>query len=337
MKSGTSLRVRHIVGRLEKGDELIHTLRQLCARERIRAATFQGIGVLTSVDLQSFDAITKEYKPCFGVENTVELLNLTGNVSTLGKETIINANATIGYSAYGQRHVVGGHLAAAKALVVELQLTVYDDLSIERTYDAATGLPLWNRFGQEQVERPATPEPAAPASSPEVAEEEDLAAVGVHVAKPKSEPTIIRRTLAPKESEEIAAPAKAEPVKKTKKAKKAAPAADKQAWSEAVQKAQQVESFAKLDIPEGKAPKRRSTFIDEDDDLVPEPGDILIHPTLERCRVIRIEDEESVFIRSLKRGVSAKTRKLSLQFFELELVDEEGDNLVYKLTKSRRR
>ena len=54
MKYGTSLRVRHLVGRCEKGEEFIDALGRLCARERVRSGTFQAIGVFSSVELQEF-------------------------------------------------------------------------------------------------------------------------------------------------------------------------------------------------------------------------------------------------------------------------------------------
>ena len=62
-----------------------------------------------------------------------------------------------------------------------------------------------------------------------------------------------------------------------------------------------------------------------------EPGDILEHPKLGRCRVMKVEDGEYAHVR-LPRG---KIRKLSLEIVEVELEGEEDGRNVFKAIINR--
>lgn len=62
-----------------------------------------------------------------------------------------------------------------------------------------------------------------------------------------------------------------------------------------------------------------------------EAGDILIHPTLGRCRVMKVEDGEYAHVR-LPRG---KIRKLSLEIVHVELQNEEHGRRVFKAVIDR--
>lgn len=62
------------------------------------------------------------------------------------------------------------------------------------------------------------------------------------------------------------------------------------------------------------------------DEPVLEPGDILDHSKLGRCRVMKVEDDKYAHIR-MPRG---KIRKLSLDILDMEYQGEEGDRNVFK-------
>jgi predicted DNA-binding protein with PD1-like motif len=59
-----------------------------------------------------------------------------------------------------------------------------------------------------------------------------------------------------------------------------------------------------------------------------EPGDILRHPKLGECEVVRVEDEDSVFIRLPRSG---RVSKLSLAVVRLERVEDAREARVFKL------
>ena len=344
MKYGTSVRIRQLVGRLDKGEEFIDTIRRLCSREKIRAATFDAIGVFSSVDVQTFATKKAEYVSLFSAETPLDILSLSGNVSTLGTELIVNASTMLGYSVHGQRHLIGGHLASGRAFVCEFRLTVYEDLILERTYDATTGLPLWNRIGGGELSEAYTnailssartdtapPEPHEEATKPQEEQEEDypvevnVEVPGVHVAAPKSEPQIIRRGRGKSEPE----------IPSIVPEPKAAPAT-KDAWQDAIRKVQVAEAKSQFSIPEGgsSSSKNEEDSDDEDEELNLKSGDLLHHPTLGKCKVAKVEDEEWVFI---KVGTTGKIRKLALHLFDLKPEGEENGQAVYRLKKRRER
>lgn len=343
MKYGTSVRIRQLVGRLDKGEEFIDSIRKLCSREKIRAATFEAIGVFSSVDVQSLATKKAEYVSIFSAETPLDILSLSGNVSTLGTEIIVNASTMLGYTAHAQRHLVGGHLASGRVFVCEFRLTVYDDLTLERTYDATTGLPLWNRIGgadhpeayssglssartDTAPPEPLVDEQKAEAAAEDLPTEATLEVAGVHVATPKSEPQIIRRGRGKSEPEMPAVVP--EP--------KAAPAT-KDAWQDAIRKVQVAEAKNQLSIPEGgssSSSKGGASDDDEDEEVNLKSGDLLHHPTLGKCKVAKVEDEEWVFI---KVGTTGKIRKLALHLFDLKFEGEENGQMAYRLKKRRDR
>jgi len=362
VKYGTSVRVRHIVGRLEKGEELVEGIRRLCLREKVRAGSFHGLGFFSSVELQELVPGGQKYASWFCAETPLEVLGLHGNVSTLGGEIIVNASAILGYAGHGQHHTVGGHISAARVHAFEFCFTAYDDLLLERTYDASTGLPLWNRIGASDLAAMSTPEAPlqrgqADASSVEpllaVGETERTPAEGLEALPPKREPTVIRRGRVRRDSEEghAAERSPTEPLPALQLAEKAAvevvevpvaaspavavPAVaassvrSKEEWQKAAARAQSVQV----------TPSSRAVLDDddEDDEGVAEipivAGDILDHPTLGECRVARVEDEDWAYI---KVG-TGKIRKLALQLFEIIPDGEHDGRKRYKLRKRRER
>jgi len=296
-------------------------------------------------------------------------VHLTGNVSTMGSEVIVNASTQLGYSSYGQRVLVGGHLAAAKVFAVEFELATYDDLMLERTFDASTGLPLWNRIGGAALAEMsgseplgATPRKAEPGAVSARAEaepaeededeaqeqdEEDDEAVGVanvHVAQTKREPQVIRRRGAAKSE-----PTEAEEPAQSETEASEAPSSDetprpagKNEWQAAIDKAQTEKEAPSggLNIPEGseakstsKGDELRPDLDDFDDDLYVEKGDILIHPTLGEVEVARVVDDQSAYIRVGR----TRPRKFALHMFELEREGERDGVRVFRLSKKKRR
>lgn len=67
------------------------------------------------------------------------------------------------------------------------------------------------------------------------------------------------------------------------------------------------------------------------DDELMEPGDILEHPKLGRCRIMKVEDGEYAHVR-LPRG---KIRKLSLEIVDVELEGEEDGRKIFKAIINR--
>ena len=132
--------------RLDRGDEIIRSLTELCRREGVSAGCVQGIGGCGKAVVGVFDPDKKAYRK-EEVEALLELISLEGNVTLSGEEPFLHLHASFAYhGADGQAHLLAGHLLEAEvALTGEIILTPAD-ARITRRYDDALGIRVWD-FG----------------------------------------------------------------------------------------------------------------------------------------------------------------------------------------------
>ena len=106
--------------RLEQGDDIITSLRQFADAWRIRAAFFEGIGSLNKARLGHYDFNdTKTYRYETFNED-LEILTLSGNISTMNRKALPHAHVTLGKRDFS---VIGGHLEeGSTANMVEIGL-----------------------------------------------------------------------------------------------------------------------------------------------------------------------------------------------------------------------
>ena len=125
--------------RLEQGDDILATLKQFAEAKRIRAAFFEGIGSLYKAKLGHYDfQDTKTYK-YETFDEDVEILALSGNVSTMNQKAIPHAHVTLGRRDFS---VIGGHLEEGSlANMVEINLAKLPG-KLEKAKDSDIGLNL---------------------------------------------------------------------------------------------------------------------------------------------------------------------------------------------------
>ncbi len=106
--------------RLEQGDDIIKLLRQFAETWRIRAGFFEGIGSLSKAKLGHYDFNdTKTYK-YETFDEDLEILTLSGNISTMARKALPHAHVTLGRRDFS---VIGGHLEeGSTANMVEIGL-----------------------------------------------------------------------------------------------------------------------------------------------------------------------------------------------------------------------
>jgi uncharacterized protein len=92
------------------GDELASGLREFSQEQHLTAASFKGIGGLSSVRLAWFSRDRKVYEPAVSLDDQVELLSLIGSVALKDGEPFVHAHAVIGRS---DGVAQGGHLLEA--------------------------------------------------------------------------------------------------------------------------------------------------------------------------------------------------------------------------------
>lgn len=107
--------------RLEQSDDILKTIRAFANSQRLRASFFEGIGSLYKAKLGHYDFKgTKSYK-YETFDEDLEILTLSGNVSTMNQQALPHAHVTLGRRDFS---VVGGHLEEGSlANMVEVNMT----------------------------------------------------------------------------------------------------------------------------------------------------------------------------------------------------------------------
>ncbi len=125
--------------RLEQGDDILKTLKQFAEAKRVRAAFFEGIGSLYKARLGHYDfQDTKTYK-YETFDEDLEILSLSGNISTMNQLALPHAHATLGRRDFS---VIGGHLEQGSlANMVEVNLAKLPG-KLEKAKDTNVGLNL---------------------------------------------------------------------------------------------------------------------------------------------------------------------------------------------------
>lgn len=110
--------------RLDKGEEVIKTLSEFIAKEKIPGGAISGIGALTDIELGYFERGRKQYiKRRF--EDVYELLSLTGNIAYADGAPVIHAHCILGDADY---QLIGGHFFSGTVAVTgEIYIRVFSD------------------------------------------------------------------------------------------------------------------------------------------------------------------------------------------------------------------
>ena len=96
----------HYVVRMEKGEEVLGKLIELCRTENIKVGSIVGLGAASHVSVALYDMINKEYhKRDF--DEPMEITSFVGNISTKEGEIYLHCHINV---CDAQLNVHGGHL-----------------------------------------------------------------------------------------------------------------------------------------------------------------------------------------------------------------------------------
>lgn len=128
--------------RMDRGDEIISTLLDICQKEQIHSATYNGIGGCSAASIQTFDPTSGSFHT---EEKTgmLELVSLMGNVITDEEGLYHHTHALFSYVENGEHKVLGGHLKETVVLyTAEIELRPVEGI-IGRKRDPETGTGFW--------------------------------------------------------------------------------------------------------------------------------------------------------------------------------------------------
>jgi predicted DNA-binding protein with PD1-like motif len=333
MRYGKSNSSRYVVARLDYGDQLPDTLIAICEQNRVHAGRIHVQGTLREVELQLFDPEQRTYRPTFVSEGPVELIQLTGMVSTLGGQTVINAHAIVAYLAHGQSGMAAGTLSNAAVHAAECVIEVFDDLRLERSLDKDAGLPVIKGFTTVAPRNQAAASVGAPSRDGELEEydeedsdadlEEDDDDVGADDWTGHDAPVGFNARAAGGDR----------------------PAAQRSSSAPAASSSRPV-GFGGGGTPplelQKAAPPRRASWqaaldtakdlddeLDDDEPVELRRGDLLLHPRLGDCIVESVVDDSAVNIRL---PATRRVSKLALGLLKIERAPDRDGRRVFKVT-----
>jgi predicted DNA-binding protein with PD1-like motif len=136
------MRVKKVSGRyllrLERGEEVMESLKAFVVREALPGGTIAGLGAADEMTVAFYDLAAKEYRPYLHA-GRIEILSIAGNVAWRASEPVVHVHVT---AAEEKKGVFGGHLVSARvAATVEIDVDPRAE-RIERKLDPEIGLPL---------------------------------------------------------------------------------------------------------------------------------------------------------------------------------------------------
>ena len=129
---------------MDKGDEIISGLLEICNKEGIKSATYSGIGGCLSAEIQTFIPETGSFETKV-LSGMLELVSFTGNITTDDTGSRYHhTHAVFSYKENGEHCIIGGHLKSVTVLyTAEIELRPVIGGVIGRMKDPETGTGFW--------------------------------------------------------------------------------------------------------------------------------------------------------------------------------------------------
>lgn len=129
-----------VVGRLQKGEDLVGGLLRVALDHGVQACFIHGLGALRKAKLAYYRQDTFEYADHL-VEKPTEVLSLTGNISMKDGRPMVHVHLTLGDE---EGRAMGGHaLPGCEVFALEFCMFVLDEPPLVRERDEHTNLYLW--------------------------------------------------------------------------------------------------------------------------------------------------------------------------------------------------
>ncbi len=126
--------------RINRGEEVISKLTELCEKEGIKAASVEAIGASDHVVIGLYDVDTRQYHK-HAIDEPMEITSLLGNVSTKDGKTYIHLHINV---CKEDMTVLGGHLNECRiSATCEMFVRTVNGIIERKLDEAETGLNLF--------------------------------------------------------------------------------------------------------------------------------------------------------------------------------------------------
>ena len=134
-----------LYARMDRGDEIIGCILDVCKKEGIQSAVFSGIGGCSSAEIQTFIPETGEFETQH-LTGMLELIAINGNVVTdRDGKYFHHTHAVYSYKDGEQHKMAAGHINATTVLyTAEIEIRPVTGGVIRRKYDEETGTGFWD-------------------------------------------------------------------------------------------------------------------------------------------------------------------------------------------------
>ena len=128
-----------LVIRIDKGEEIIQSLRLAAEKEQVRLAVVEALGAVDDFTVGVFDTVEKQYHANH-FSGAFEIVSLTGTVTTQDGKFYAHLHMSAGDR---EGKVFGGHLnSATVSATCEMVVRALDG-EVERQFDEKVGLNLF--------------------------------------------------------------------------------------------------------------------------------------------------------------------------------------------------
>jgi predicted DNA-binding protein with PD1-like motif len=313
---------RRFVVRIDRGEDVVASLKKLARSERVRAAWVRGTGLCEWAEVTDWDPSREALRAPRHLAGPLALLACEGNVSIRLGEPYVELRAAMSREGDTGLVVLGGQLVLAASLNVEVVIDVFEDVRLDRDEERETGLSVWKgERTQGVVARPLErgTKAVAPATSSPVARE--AARVAAPPAAREDEPE--------EDHEATAAPAEGGALGWADVARASSMAeASKPSRPPLIER--KSPSAVVSTVPIFDKPKERSDS--DGDEPMPKKGDWVDHRQFGLCRV----DGENVDGGLLIRLPSGMRKVVHLETLEALPPRYEGDRRIYPLRPRKR-
>lgn len=129
--------------RVDKGEEIIDKILEVCKKEGIKSACFSGIGGCSRVEIQTFIPEEGSFET-ETIEGMLELINVTGNIVSDNAQLFHHTHAIFSFKEGTEHKMAAGHIKAITVLyTAEIELRPIIGGTIGRRYDPETGTGFW--------------------------------------------------------------------------------------------------------------------------------------------------------------------------------------------------
>lgn len=125
-----------IIARIDKGEEILTTIKEISLKENIKLASVQALGATDEFTVGVYKVDEKKYY-ANEFKRYFEIVSLTGTINTMNGEFYTHIHMSAGND---KGEVFGGHLnKAIVSATCEMVIDIIDG-NVDRKYDEETGL-----------------------------------------------------------------------------------------------------------------------------------------------------------------------------------------------------